>query len=323
MITKEQKFRLGVFLVVSFLLLVAILAILIIPKLKENGYTYFINFKGTSVNGVNQGADVKYQGVKVGKVSELEVNPENLDSVLIYVRIKQSFSVKEDMRAALQYAGITGLRFVEISGGKAKSSYVLPGGEIRAKKGLGEKAEDIVLNIDSVVDAVNQILNTENRDKFAQMLKNLEASTRVTAQLLESREKNLSSTVGKLDDAMTHIVELSKNLQQFTDYMNKQSQQVSLGGLAKKSEKLLDTISKRLSKEEFGQVMNNTNRFLETANISLRKFETQFHNMEGEFSKSLVSLRESMENLAQFTRELTEDPTVLIRKRSGKKGSKK
>jgi len=323
MITKEQKFRLGIFLVISFLLLAAIIAIFLIPKLKEDGDVYFINFKGFSVNGVYEGAEVKYQGVKIGKVTKLKVNPEDLNSVLIYMKIKQGFPIKEDMRAALQYAGITGMRFVEISGGKQKSSFILPGGEIKAKKGLGEKAEDIVLNVDSVVDAVNQLLNPENREKFAQLLKNLESGSRTTAQMLEKQQDNMVSAVKKLDNAMTHIVELSKNLQHFTEYLNNQSSQVSLGEIAKRSETLLDTIAQRFSNAELGKVLTNMNTFLETTTLSVRKLETQFQNMESEFSKSLASLRESLDNLAHFTRDLTEDPTLLIRKKPGKKRSKK
>lgn len=322
MISKEQKLRLGVFLVVTSLLLAAILAIFIIPKLKEEGDIYFINFRGTSVNGVNQGADVKYQGVKIGKVSRLEVNPEDLDSVLIYVKIKTGFPVKDDMRVALQYAGITGLRFVEISGGKAKSPFILPGGEIKTKKGLGEKAEDIVLNVDSVVNAVNDMLNKENRDSFSRLLKNLETSTRVLSQTLERREKSLDNTLNKLDQSMTHIVKLSKNLESFSRYLDRLPEDIQLAKVSDDTRLALQNISKRFSKEELGSVLKNMDTFLETSTLSVRKIETRFHLLEEEFSKTLAGFRESMDNIARFTRELAEDPTLLLWKRTGKRSKK-
>ena len=323
MISNQQKIRLGAFLVISFLILAISLAILIIPKLKEKGDIYFINFKDTSVNGVNEGAPVKYLGVQIGKVINLEVNPRNLNSVLIYVRIKSGFPVKVDMGAALQYAGITGLRFIEISGGKDRSSFVLPGGEIKTRKGLGEKAEDIVLNVDSVVKAVNDMLNAENRERFALMVKNMETSTRVIADTLEKRKDNFAGTIEKLDQSMTHIVELSKNLKIFSAHMNDVSQKVSLEKLAKESENLLKNISQRFSEEEMGAVLNRLETFLKTANSSMRKVETNFQNLHEEFRLTLVKLRESMENISRFTREVSEDPTMLIRKKAGKKRGKK
>lgn len=322
MISKEQKLRLGIFLVATTLLLVVVLAVFILPKLKEEGDVYFINFRGTSVNGVNQGADVKYQGVKIGKVSRLEVNADDLDSVLIYVKIKKGFPVKADMRAALQYAGITGLRFVEISGGKSRSPFILPGGEIKTKKGLGEKAEDIVLNVDSVVNAVNDILNKKNRDSFSQLLKNLETSTGILAKTLEEREKNLDSTLKKIDQSMTHITTLAKNLETFSTYLNTLSKNIELEKVSSDTRDALQNISKRFSKEELGSVLKSMDTFLETSTLSVRKIETRFHVLEEEFSKTLAGFRESMDNIARFTRELAEDPTLLLWKRTGKRSKK-
>ncbi len=74
MITTEQKKRLSVFVFFSSIILVLILFMLIYPKLKGKGEIYVIDFKNKSVNGLNKGSEVKYQGVKVGKVDEIKVN---------------------------------------------------------------------------------------------------------------------------------------------------------------------------------------------------------------------------------------------------------
>ena len=74
MITKEQKVRLSIFLAVAAVLFILIVAAFIYPKLKEKGDIYYINFKGTSVHGLNKGSDVKYQGVKIGMVEDIEVD---------------------------------------------------------------------------------------------------------------------------------------------------------------------------------------------------------------------------------------------------------
>ncbi|HLP60978.1 MAG TPA: MlaD family protein, partial [Candidatus Deferrimicrobium sp.] len=116
MITKEQRIRLLIFLSFSIVLLILIFGLFIMPKIRTVGDVYYVDFREMSVTGITEGADVKYQGVVIGKVIRMEVNPNDLRSVLIYIRITKGFTIKEDMRAALQYAGITGLRFVEISG---------------------------------------------------------------------------------------------------------------------------------------------------------------------------------------------------------------
>jgi phospholipid/cholesterol/gamma-HCH transport system substrate-binding protein len=322
MITKEQKVRLSIFLVTAAILFIIILAAFIYPKLKEKGEVYYINFKGTSVNGLNNGSDVKYQGVKIGIVKDIEVNPTDLDSILVYVRIQPKFPVMDDMRAALVYAGITGLRFVEISGGHAHANLVPPGGEILTQKGLGEKAEDIVLNVDNVVQAINDMLDKKNREKFASLLSNLEKSTGVISDILEKREKNFVNSIEKFDATMTEIIQLTENLKSFSEYLNGLSERAPIEGLVKESETLIKQLSQRFSQKELGKTLENLDTFLNTTTSSIRKISNRFIDLESELSKTLASLRESLENIASFTRDLKEDPTLLIRKRASKRSKK-
>ena len=70
MITKEQKNRLHIFLVVSTLLLIAALGAFIIPLVQHRGDLYSINFTGISVGGLEKSSTVKYQGVRVGSTEE-------------------------------------------------------------------------------------------------------------------------------------------------------------------------------------------------------------------------------------------------------------
>ena len=322
MITKEQKVRLSIFLVTAAILFIIILAAFIYPKLKEKGEVYYINFKGTSVNGLNNGSDVKYQGVKIGIVKDIEVNPTDLDSILVYVRIQPKFPVMDDMRAALVYAGITGLRFVEISGGHAHANLVPPGGEILTQRGLGEKAEDIVLNVDNVVQAINDMLDKKNREKFASLLSNLEKSTGVISGILEKREKNFVNSIEKFDATMTEIIQLTENLKSFSEYLNNLSERAPIESLVKESETLIKQLSQRFSQQELGKTMESLDTFLKTTTSGIRKIENRFIDLESELNKTLVSLRESLENIASFTRDLKEDPTLLIRKRAPKRSKK-
>lgn len=307
---------------VSLLLLIAVLAVFIVPKLQEEGDTYFINFREMSVNGVNEGSDVKYQGVRIGRVDRMDVNPEDLSSILVYVSIKKGFPVKKDMRAKLQYAGITGLRFVEISGGRTESESLQPGGEILMGKGLGEKAEDIVLNVDSVVDAINDVLNPQNREKISGLLTNIEKSSAVLSRILGKREKNLENLFKNIEQSTVGLKNISQDFNKFTRQLSSLAEEIKFKEIAEDSNRMIRNISDRFSPREFGEVIKNFNTFVKTSTSSIRKIESSFFNLEGELNKTLVSLRESMENIAKFTRDLREDPTMLIRTRTEKRSKK-
>ena len=322
MITKEQKFRLSLFLFISLILLIAVLAIFIVPKLQEKGDTYYINFRNMSVNGVNDGSDVKYQGVGIGKVEKMEVNPDDLSSIRVTIELKRGFPVKKDMRARLQYAGITGLRFVEISGGRSDSDALEAGGEILMGKGLGEKAEDIVVNVDSVVAAINELVKKENRDKISALLTNLEDGTGVLARVLGKREQNLLNLFENLGQSAKEIEKISRELSTFTENLRGVTEKIQFERIVEDSSRMVNNIADRFSPRELGEVVRNFNNFVTTSTSSIKKIESSFLDLDGELHNTLISLRESMENIAKLTRELTEDPTILIRTKTEKRSKK-
>lgn len=312
--TKEQKARLGVFLLASFFLFVLILAILLIPKLKEEGDLYFINFKNTSVGGIFIGSPVKYQGVDIGKVTGIRVNPNDLNSILVDTKIRKGFSVKKDMRATLMYTGITGLRSVELSGGENASENLEPNGEIQTGRGLGEKAEDIVSNIDSAVKSINVFLSPENQQKISLFLENAEKSSGILTSVLESRKATLENSVTNIEKASLDFGRVTENLLQITDNLGKIT-----GTLETGTEGALANLSKRFSDEEMGEVLKNLETFIVAATSSLAKIENVLISQQEGLSTMLKTLGEALENLSRFSKELTEDPTVFLRGRKEKK----
>lgn len=311
--TKEQKIRLGVFLFVTSLLFIVILAVLIIPKLKEEGEIYFTNFKDTSVNGLYVGSPVKYQGVEVGKVSQINVNPSDLNSILIQMKIRRDFPVKMDMDATMMYAGITGQRFIHLSGGRDESENLPPRGEISTMRGLGEKAEDIVANIDATLQSINDLLNPENLKKINQFLDNTERGAQIITSVLEKRQENLENSIVNIENASQQFGEVTENLFKVLQNLTVISERIE-----KDTEKTFANISDRFSGEEMGQVIKNLETFIAAVTDSIQKIQNLIVRQQEEMGQTFGSLRTVIENISTFSRDLVEDPTVLIRKRKGK-----
>jgi hypothetical protein len=59
MMTHEQKNRLGIFLSLATVIFIAVAGFFIVPKLRDPGDDYVVNFKGTSVQGLIVGSLVK------------------------------------------------------------------------------------------------------------------------------------------------------------------------------------------------------------------------------------------------------------------------
>jgi phospholipid/cholesterol/gamma-HCH transport system substrate-binding protein len=276
---------------------------------------YFINFKRMSVSGLSQGSAVKYQGVEIGSVLKIRVNPEDLSSILVFIEIENGFPVKKDMRAKLSYTGITGLKFIELSGGENKSENLMPEGEIPTEKGLGEKAEDIISNIDAAVKGINEFLSKENQRKLTLFLENIEKTSKIISTVIENKKKNLEYSFDNIESTTIQVKGVAFRLKELVE-------KIELLKVAEISQEALKNFRQRFSDEEFGGVVKRVEEFIQSASLSLRKLDTIIVNQQEEMKESLVKLGEIIDNLSKFSRNLVEDPTILIRKRISKRRRK-
>lgn len=314
MITKEQKTRLFIFSFVALGLLVLLSALLIMPQLKARGLPFFINFKETSVNGLLVGSPVKFQGVEVGKVSRIQVQPDDLSSIRVEMEIDKGFPVRSDMAATMTYAGITGAKFIELSGGTNASARLAPGGEIQTARGLGEKAEDIVANIDTAVRRINDLLGDENQKRISLFLENTEKSAAVISGVLEAKRDNLSNAITNIEKAALDFGAVTENLRRISG---------DLGGLTSKlsegTGQVLDNFNKRFSDEELGRLLKNLQAFVESGAADMKKLEELLLAQQTDLRYTVESMGAAVDNLSKFSRALVEDPTIFLRSRKVKK----
>jgi phospholipid/cholesterol/gamma-HCH transport system substrate-binding protein len=314
MMTHEQKTRLGIFLAVATVLFLFGLGFFLVPKLREAGDRYVINFRKTSVNGLLRDSPVRYQGVDIGKVTSIEVNRRDLDSVFVNIKIQKGFPIKQDTTAVLMLAGITGLRFIDLKGGSQDSVRLPPRGEIQMGRGLEERAGDIVTNIDSAVSSFNNLLSRENLNKINHFLEKAEKSSEMISQVLEAKRGKLESAFDNVEKATNQFASVTENLRTVSTNVSDMSQKI-----VARSEAAIDNIAKRFSDEEMGQVIKDFRTFIDSTSTSLKKIEDSLIAQQGDLKQAVARLALAMDNLSRFTREISEDPTALIKSRKEKK----
>ncbi len=314
MMTHEQKTRLGIFLTGASVLFLIVLGLFLVPKLREAGDVYYVNFRDTSVNGLFVGSSVRYQGVDIGKVQRIEVNRRDMNSIHVYIKIQRGFPIKTDTTALLALAGITGVRFIDLRGGSRDAVRIRPGGEIQMGRGLEEKAGDIVSNIDAAVNSFNSLLSRENLDRIARFLDNAEKSSAMISDVLESKR-------GKLESSFDNVEKVTREFSSVTENLNKISANISnlSDRIVARSEAAVDNIAKRFSDEEMGQAIKDLRGLIDTTSTSLKRIEGSLSAQQDELGRAIKGLSEAMDNLARFTREISEDPTSLIKARKEKK----
>ena len=83
----------------------------------QKKYDLYLAIEDESVAGLNLNAPVKFNGVDVGKVRDIQLDPANPERVRLMFAIERGTPIKEDTVAVLKTQGLTGIAYVELSGG--------------------------------------------------------------------------------------------------------------------------------------------------------------------------------------------------------------
>ena len=183
-----------------------------------------------SVSGLNEKAPVKLQGVQIGEVRGITINPYNAEEVLVTVRVQDNAPIKEDTYAVIEAQGITGLSYIQLQGGtnEAKSLktsnkeeeygiiYSHPSTFSRLDKtitSLSAKAEMIFDRAESIMsekNVKNLEIIIENSAKIAE-------STSKTMANIEAQNKEINLLLKEATNAATGIKNMSYSLSSAVD----------------------------------------------------------------------------------------------------------
>jgi phospholipid/cholesterol/gamma-HCH transport system substrate-binding protein len=104
-----------------------IMALWLIGVGPAGDYRTFAIYPPESVAGIAGESLVKYQGVDVGKVREVGIDPEDPRRIRVLIKVRQDVPIKVDTTASLASQGLTGLLyFIELHGGEPGSPPLEP-----------------------------------------------------------------------------------------------------------------------------------------------------------------------------------------------------
>jgi phospholipid/cholesterol/gamma-HCH transport system substrate-binding protein len=188
------------------------------------------------VAGLNVDAPVKYLGVDVGKVSLIEIDPQNSGRVRLLFLIDRGTPIKQDSAAVLKAQGLTGIAYVELSGGSAGSQPLLASADgvpptIPFKLSLGARLENVITNVlgnvDRVSDNLNAVFNAENQlalkstlADMAALAHALEAQKGVLTRAIAdaARTTQLTAKAGeRLDPALQSITRSAQSVDRMAE----------------------------------------------------------------------------------------------------------
>ena len=171
---------------------------------------YRIIFPGP-LRGVAKGAEVQFNGIKVGEVSRVRLLPQDTSKIMVDIKVDRATPVRVDSDASTAMQGISGVNAISISAGDPKrpllrdsTSDVPP--IIRAKPNalasLLQNGGEVVSNAGEVLERLNRLLSDRNVANLSATMADLRE---VSGELAANRAmfSDAASAAAKLDATMT------------------------------------------------------------------------------------------------------------------------
>lgn len=145
---------------------------------------YDIVFYGP-VRGLSEGGEVHFNGIRVGEVTDLNLDPKKGDQVIARIRVDATTPVRVTSRAQLEPQGITGLNYIQITAGNPQSAILktqYPDNVVPVIQSQPSPIAELLSGSGTVlaqtVDAlnrINRVLSDDNIRSFSTSVKNVEA----------------------------------------------------------------------------------------------------------------------------------------------------
>lgn len=313
MVTKSQKIRLGIFITVSVVAMVLLIGVIVAPQFLEKRDIYYIGYRDVSLTGLQKGGVVKYQGLTVGHVSNISIDPNDIRRVIVEVSLDHGTPIKEDTYAEIAILGITGLKVIELRGGSNEAKPLKPGSFIKPGKSVTEaitgKAEIIAEKTEAILNNIASLTTAENREKMLRLLDNSSRAIEELYDILRKNNRTLTTTLANTEKITTDLQGMVISTRNTMDNL----QALTGSDTLKQVISNLAEITNTLKQAELVQLVNELNTALEHTNNMLREVEITFSKSRTDLSYSIAALRESAEYLNQFSRMITEDPSILVR----------
>ena len=242
----------GAFVLVLGTVLIGIVLWLASGGALQKKYDIYQAVEDESVAGLNLNAPVKYNGVDVGKVRAIELDPGNAGRVNLLFAIEHGTPIKQDTVAVLKTQGLTGIAYVELSGGSVNSPTLgivagNPYPVIQTKPSLGARLENVLTNVlaklDSTSNAINAILSDQNRAAFTSVLADMATVARTVAareKQIDSGIRNASRTFENTSQATARIGPVIERLGRGADAVEKMGNEVAT--TSKSAGKTVDSV---------------------------------------------------------------------------------
>jgi phospholipid/cholesterol/gamma-HCH transport system substrate-binding protein len=301
--TRANHVLIGIFTLTVVALLIAF-ALWAAKFASDSSWNQYDVVFSEAVTGLGIGGTVQFNGITVGEVRKLKIDPKDPTKVLVRIRINADTPIKVDTEAKLAFVGLTGITQIQLKSFNAGSAPLVPTDanpfpRIIAKESalskLFNSTDDISTTATNVMLRLNETFSDKNIKHISQTLENLD---KVTSSVASEREEIALI----IRDARTAVANLDSTLKSTDSIARKLDE-----GVANQLPDLITKLDKTLVQYE--ALAKNANRLVEDNDDAINNFSQQGLAQVG---PAIAELRTLLKQLRRIAAELEERPNALV-----------
>jgi phospholipid/cholesterol/gamma-HCH transport system substrate-binding protein len=211
------------------LITIILLASLIIVSLwlsfgfDKKRYKTYLVYMAEAVSGLNDDSQVKFNGVKVGYISGIEINKKDPQQVKLYLKIEEGTPITVSTQASLISQGITGNNFLGLSAMTPNTELLkaMPGEKYPVITYKSSFFKQLETTIEDVSKGMKELISEKNTKNLSETISNLTEFSQVFAKNSKELDKvlhefpllmsELRESVAKFSDMSMDVSNASDN----------------------------------------------------------------------------------------------------------------
>lgn len=287
----RQYLVVGLFVVIATTFLVVVW--LWFSASNRKTYNVYETVFSEPVDGITTNSVIKYNGVEVGKVRDIQLDSKNPRNVIVHLNILDNVPINSQTYAMMKPQGVTGMSFIDLRLPKSATSVTNlkpnnkpPYPQIMSRPSLmfslTEQAQSLTNNVQDISSQVKILLADENVEHVSNMLANLDKIS-----------DSLAAKSGKIEQSIDILLSILQNIRTNSMKLNNTFEH-------------LDTLTGSLS-----TMSNNTNDLiLGVQNNTMQNVNTI---LLPNLNQTIMHLNQSSYQLEQLLTLLNQNPAVLVR----------
>jgi phospholipid/cholesterol/gamma-HCH transport system substrate-binding protein len=254
----SREIKTAVLVIISIILFIWGYSFLKGKNLFDNSNKLFVVYE--NVAGLAPSAPVTLNGLTIGKVNSISINPDG--KLLVELHITTDFPISKSSIAEIYDSGLVGGRQIAIKPNLLDKNYTVSGDYLQASSKLGltdalaqqleplqAKIQELLENADVLFTNVNDILDTQTRQNLKSSIASLNATLSEFSVASKNVNELLADNKSHLNNTLKNVDKVSGNFATISDSLAK----ANLGQTVKNLEKTLAKVDKIMAELEQGK----------------------------------------------------------------------